>query len=153
MMGMGFIRLNNILAKPAELPFLTTYDRRLRSFIVWTSIGYAGLVVAAKYFANIQDYDFEYFIFFFVIFPAGVFLSLWWTTDLAPLFARISIVICSLIGGVISVLMYMSLSDSERVLAFLFGLYVMSVAIEAFRQLIIAARIGGTTPIKGEGDT
>ena len=135
MMGMDYLRLNRILAKPRDLPELTQYDRRLLRFVVRGAIAYIAAVILLNTFTDLPSYDFEYFVLFFMVLPIGLLFVLWWTTDVAPLFARVSIIVLSVLGIIISLLLVVAAPSPERYLFVFLTAYLLAVAGESRGQI------------------
>ena len=135
MMGMDYLRLNRILAKPRDVPDLTRYDRRLLRFIVGGAIAYIAAVILLSTFTDLPSYDFETFVFFFMVLPIGLLLVLWWTTDVAPIFARVSIILLSVLVTIISLFLVVAAPSPERYLFVFLTAYLLAVAGESSGQI------------------
>ncbi len=135
-MGMDYLRLNRILAKPRDVPNLTQYDRRLLRFIVTGAIAYVAAMILVFTFLDVDDTAFdEPYFFFFVILPIGLMLVLWWTTDVVPVFARVAIAFLAFAGIIVSGLIAASIPPPERYVFVILALYLLFVGSEAIAQL------------------
>ena len=149
MMGMDYLRLNRILAKPRDVPELTKFDRRLLRFIVIGAIVFVAAVtlVGILYGSDDRGYDGSKFdelsIFLLFILPIGLLLVLWWTTDVAPVFARVSIVVLALVVVTLAALFAVDTPWPSSSIFLLFAMYMLTVSAEAVLQI---RRAGATRP-------
>ena len=142
MMGMDYLRLNRILAKPRDVPRLSQYDRRLLRFVVVGAVVYIAAVILIFTFFDVDDSNFDdTHPFFFIVLPIGLMLVLLWTTDIVPVFARVSIALLAFAGFFLSGLITTMLPAPDRYLFVSLAIYFLIVGTEAVLQL----RRAGTT--------
>ncbi len=136
MMGMDYLRLNRILAKPRDVPRLSQYDRRLLRFVVIGAVVYIAAVILIFAFFDVDERNLDdTYPFFFIILPIGLMLVLWWTTDIVPVFARVSIALLAFVGVLLSGLITTMLPPPDRYLFVSLALYFLIVGTEAVLQL------------------
>ena len=103
MMGTGYIRLNKILSKSSSPPKHINFDVFLFRAILWGAVLFIVAMVVAYNVAT-RLFELDAAPVSPVIIPVAIILLLcWWTTDVAPKFARWSVLILVTLGSLASI--------------------------------------------------
>ncbi len=135
MLGGGQIRLYKILSKPQRPPRHTGQDVRLYRAISIGAIIYFVLMLVG-YFVFDELFEVGGDPVFGLIVPAAVVLLVcWWTTDMAPRFARWSVILFGVLGFLLSIAAIGFEEPWNKVEALGFVVYFLVIVVVASRQL------------------
>ena len=151
MMGMDYLRLNRLLARRGPLPRHTNSDVLLFRFIAWGAVAYfaltlIGYAIYSRFISN------EAVFLGFIVIPAAVLLLIcWWTCDLAPRFARSSILLVSAIIGLVSILFAFGVDVWAQIQLVALAAYCWIVGSVSSRQLRAIRKHDNSLPPDGHG--